>query len=43
MFEAVGHPVIRLTRVRIGSVRIGHMKPGDLRELTPKEIQALTR
>ena len=43
MFEAVGHPVIRLTRVRIGSVRAGHMKPGDLRELTPKEIASLTK
>lgn len=43
MFEAIGHPVLRLTRVRIGSVRIGAMKPGDLRELTPREIESLTK
>lgn len=41
MFESVGHPVLRLTRVRIGSIRIGHMKPGDLRDLTPREIDAI--
>ena len=41
MFEAVGHPVMRLTRVRIGSIRIGPLKPGDMRELTPKEVQSL--
>ncbi len=43
MFEAVGHPVLRLTRVRIGAVRIGAMKPGDLRELTPREIEGLMK
>ena len=43
MFEAVGHPVMRLTRVRIGSIRIGPLKPGDMRELTQKEIASLTR
>jgi 23S rRNA pseudouridine2605 synthase len=43
MFEAIGHPVMRLTRVRIGTIRIGHMKPGDLRELTPKEIASLMK
>lgn len=43
MFEAVGHPVLRLTRVRIGAVGIGQMKPGDLRELTAAEIQSLVK
>ena len=43
MFEAVGHPVLRLTRVRIGAIRIGTLRPGDMRELTPKEIASLTR
>lgn len=42
MFEAVGHPVQRLTRVRIGAIGIGALKPGDMRELTAREIQQLT-
>jgi 23S rRNA pseudouridine2605 synthase len=41
MFEAVGHPVLRLTRVRIGNIRIGDLRPGDIRELTPREIASL--
>ncbi len=43
MLEAVGHPVIRLTRVRIGSVEIGPLQPGELRELTEREIASLMR
>ena len=42
MFEAIGHPVLRLTRIRIGPIRIGTLRPGDMRELTPREVQALT-
>lgn len=42
MFEAVGHPVQRLTRVRIGPIGIGALRPGDMRELTAREIQQLT-
>jgi pseudouridine synthase len=42
MLEAVGHPVLKLTRVRIGPIRIGPLKPGDMRELSPKEIASLT-
>ena len=43
MFEAVGHPVMRLTRVRIGSIRIGPLRPGDIRELTEREIASLVK
>lgn len=43
MLEAVGHPVLRLTRVRIGSVRMGALKPGEMRDLTEREIAALTK
>lgn len=43
MFETIGHPVLKLTRVRIGRIVIGAMKPGDLRELTPREIESLVK
>jgi 23S rRNA pseudouridine2605 synthase len=43
MFEAVGHPVLRLTRVRIGNIRVGTLRPGDIRDLQPREIVSLTK
>ena len=41
MFEAIGHPVLRLIRQRIGPVRLGRLKPGQYRPLTPREIAIL--
>ncbi|MER3405750.1 MAG: pseudouridine synthase [Chloroflexota bacterium] len=41
MFEAIGHPVLRLIRQRIGPVRLGRLKPGQYRPLTPRERQVL--
>jgi 23S rRNA pseudouridine2605 synthase len=41
MCAAVGHPVRRLTRVRMGPIALGHLKPGEWRELTSREISAL--
>ena len=41
MFKAVGHPVIRLKRVRIGNLRLGNLPPGQHRFLTPGEIYKL--
>ena len=35
MCEAVGHPVRRLVRTRIGPIRVGTLAPGQWRELTP--------
>lgn len=43
MLEAVGHPVLRLTRVRIGAIGIGILKPGDIRDLAPREIEMLVK
>ena len=43
MFEAVGHPVDRLRRVRIGSITDEHIRPGEFRELDAKEIATLQR
>lgn len=41
MCEAVGHPVTRLVRSRIGSLADRNLKPGRWRELTPDEVRAL--
>jgi 23S rRNA pseudouridine2605 synthase len=41
MLEAVGHPVLRLRRVRFGPVMLGTMQPGRWKDLSDKEIRAL--
>ena len=43
MCEAVGHPVIRLRRVRIGPIRDAHIRPGEFRDLDEREVAALKR
>jgi pseudouridine synthase len=43
MLEAVGLPVRRLVRTRVGPVRLGRLPPGQVRELTPAEVRALYR
>ncbi|MGH9370441.1 MAG: pseudouridine synthase [Vicinamibacterales bacterium] len=43
MCDAIGHPVVRLRRVRIGPVRDEHIRPGEFRDLTPREIALLDR
>ena len=43
LLAAVGLPVVRLVRVRIGPVRLGDLPPGERRELTHEEIVALRR
>ncbi|HJP65356.1 MAG TPA: pseudouridine synthase, partial [Actinomycetota bacterium] len=37
MLDAIGFPVRRLVRVRIGDVRLGGLKPGATRPLAPEE------
>jgi 23S rRNA pseudouridine2605 synthase len=41
MCEAVGHPVVRLVRVRIGPLQDRALAPGEWRELTPEEVRSL--
>lgn len=41
MFDAVGHPVRRLSRISIGPVRLGDLKSGAVRDLTRDELGAL--
>jgi 23S rRNA pseudouridine2605 synthase len=43
MCEAVGHPVVRLVRTRIGPITDRGLKPGEWRPLTVDEVRALER
>ena len=42
MCEALGANVTHLRRIRIMNLKLGNMKPGEWRELTQKELNALT-
>lgn len=39
MFDALGHPVIRLVRTRIGNITSGKLKAGEWRFLSESEIE----
>ena len=41
LMEAVGHPVLRLRRVRYGPIHLGSLGPGEWRNLTKTEIRVL--
>ena len=43
MLEAVGHPVSKLKRVRIGPITDDHIRPGEFRDLSEREVEALRR
>jgi 23S rRNA pseudouridine2605 synthase len=43
MCEAVGHPVVRLVRSRIGPLSDRALKPGEWRPLTMEEVRALEK
>ena len=43
MCDAVGHPVVRLRRVRIGPIVDEHIRPGEFRDLTPREVAMLQK
>jgi 23S rRNA pseudouridine2605 synthase len=43
MCEAVGHPVRRLVRTRIGPIADRRLPPGRWRHLGPEEVRALAR
>ncbi len=43
MLSAVGLPVTRLVRVRVGPIRLGRLPAGRVRELEPAEVRALYR
>lgn len=39
IFQAFGHPVLYLKRIRIGRLHLGNMEKGEYRNLTEKEIR----
>jgi 23S rRNA pseudouridine2605 synthase len=43
MFEAIGHPVKSLTRIKQGPVGLKGMVPGEWRKLTPGEVTMIKR
>ena len=40
LFEAIGHEVTRLKRIRLGGLELGSLEPGEWRDLTRAEIRA---
>ena len=43
MVRAIGHHVITLSRTRFAGLSSGRLKPGEWRELTPAEVEALRK
>lgn len=41
MFDAIGHEVLKLTRISIGTLSLGNLKTGEWRYLTSQEINYL--
>ena len=41
MFEAMGHKVLQLRRVRFGPLELGDLPRGQWRELTAAEVRRL--
>ena len=41
MFDLIGHPVIKLTRKRVGIFDVNGLKSGEYRKLTLKEVQTV--
>jgi 23S rRNA pseudouridine2605 synthase len=41
LFEALGHPVERLIRTRVGPVRLGGLRPGQVRDIAGEELRRL--
>lgn len=43
MADAIGHPVDHLRRTRIGAIADRTLRPGQIRDLSPKEVASLRR
>lgn len=41
MFEAIGHPVLKLKRERFGYIGVEGLNPGEYRVMTPHEVKQL--
>ena len=42
MVRKLGHKVLHLHRVRVANIRLGDLKPGQWRHLTPEEVKGLS-
>ena len=38
MFDAIGHSVVKLRRIRIGHLTDDRLSPGEFRKLSPREV-----
>ncbi len=43
MLEKVGHPVLKLKRTSINGLKLGSLKPGEMRHLTAEELHTMRR
>jgi 23S rRNA pseudouridine2605 synthase len=43
MFAALGYKILELKRIRLGSLKLGALPEGEIRDLTPGEVQSLRR
>ncbi len=43
MCTAVGHPVLKLRRIKVGPIRLGTLRPGESRRLKAREVRNLRR
>ena len=43
MLEQIGHPVLKLKRIRINGIELGNLKPGEYRYLRPEEISKMKK
>jgi 23S rRNA pseudouridine2605 synthase len=43
MFERIGHPVLKLRRIRINGLSLGDLPSGEYRYLTPEEVKRLKK
>ncbi|WP_335876845.1 pseudouridine synthase [Anoxybacter fermentans] len=43
MMDAVGYPVLKLKRIKLGPLTLGDLKPGKYRHLSQKEIKVLKK
>jgi 23S rRNA pseudouridine2605 synthase len=41
MCAFIGHPVRKLTRTRMGPIKLGDLRQGQWRDLTPREVESL--
>jgi 23S rRNA pseudouridine2605 synthase len=43
MFEAIGHPVLKLVRIRIGGMALGDLPIGKYKILNPSEASGILK